>query len=203
MFARGVSKRLLTIAVAALIALGLAACGGGGDTTQSTAQATSGGGSNQGGSSEQGEGADSFKVPGGDNSIQNYGEEADESEIEAVETALNGFLDARAEGNWAKSCSYLAKATLKPLETLSEKTPKLKGASCAKILAALESRVPAPERANPLTHGIASVRIKGPRGFALFHGANGSDYFMLMTNEGGEWKVSALLPSEFPSSAAG
>src|SRR5437868_6022291 len=113
MFARGGWKGPMAVAAAALIALGLAACGSGGDTTQSTAQAASGGESTSEAGADQGSrsGADSFKVQGGDNSIQNYGEEADESEIAAVEKVLNGFLDARAAGNWAKACSYLAKAT--------------------------------------------------------------------------------------------
>jgi hypothetical protein len=211
-------KTLLTLALAALLALGLAACGGGGDSTQSTATATAGGeattppsngdakpgsekqagGSKGGGGKESGgsattggsgkdEGSASFRTRGGDNSIQNFGDEAGTSE-----------RDARAKGDWGGSCKYLATAAVKPLEQLAASSPQLKGKGCAAIIGALSTQLPASSRANPVGQGVASLRVEGEQGFALFHGPKGVNYFVPMVKEGDGWKVGALAPSEFP-----
>ena len=58
--------------------------------------------------------------------------------------------------------------------------------------------VPGLEPGNTLTGGIASFRVEDDRGYALYHGPKGVNYFVPMVNEDGEWKVGALAPSEFP-----
>jgi hypothetical protein len=135
---------------------------------------------------------------GGDNSIQTFGSEADASEVEAAAAVLDSFLQARANDQWADECSYLAKSAVAPLEQLASSSPEVKGEGCAAILEALLSRAPVSSRANPLTDGVASLRVEGDRAFALFHGAHGGDYFVPMTKEDGKWMVSGLAPSEFP-----
>jgi hypothetical protein len=85
-----------------------------------------------------------------------------------------------------------------PLEQLASRAPGLKDKGCAAILEKLVGAAPASARANNLTAGIASLRSQGERGFALYHGPRGVDYFIPMTREGGEWKVGAIAPSEFP-----
>lgn len=139
-----------------------------------------------------------FRTPGGDNSIQNYGEEADGGEIEEVENAVTGYLDARAKAEWEKSCQYLAKVAREPIEQLAEKSSALKGKDCGAIIGALSAQVPSSALKSPLVEGIASVRFKGERGFALFHGPGGAAYFMPVVHEGGHWMVGALVASEFP-----
>jgi hypothetical protein len=207
-------KTLLAVAAAALLAFGLVACGGGDDgSTGSTAtssgargtittapeSADSGGNEKQSGDdSGSDEGSAAFRSPGGDNSIQNFGDEVDPEEREAAEVALIAYLEARADGEWGESCEYLAEAATTPLEQLAESSPKLKGKSCAAIVAALSSQLPTSSRENPVTDGIVSLRVEGDRGFALFHGPKGVDYFVPMVEEDGEWKVGALAPSEFP-----
>lgn len=149
-------------------------------------------------SSDSGEGSSDFRTPGGDNSIQDYGEEPDESEIEAADTALAGFMTARAEGDWDGMCAALAKAAVEPIEDLASRAPQFKGSGCAAVLKTLLARSPASSRANTMTDGIASFRVEDDRGFALYHGPKGVNYFIPMVNEDGEWKVGALAPSEFP-----
>jgi hypothetical protein len=139
-----------------------------------------------------------FRTPGGDNSIQNYGEEADTSELQEAEDAIVNYLDARAKANWAKSCEYLAALATEPLEKLAESSPKLKGKDCGAIVGALSAQVPKSALASPVTEGIASVRFQGDRGFALFHGPQGARFFMPLVKEDGEWKVGSLVASEFP-----
>ena len=220
---RGVRKLLLVFALAALLALGLAACGGG-DSSDSTAAGTtstttteahgsgndaggqsgnnggSGGGpdNSSGGSGSAAKGSSSFRTLGGDNSIQNFGNEADTGEVEAATAALDSYLQARSKGDWSESCAYLAKAAVAPLEQLASSSSQLKGKGCGAILAALEGRVPAASRASTLTAGVAALRVDGERAFALYHGPDGVNYFVPMVKEDGKWKVGALAPSEFP-----
>lgn len=224
---RGVHKLAVTLTAAALLAAALVACGGG-DSTDSTATSTaattapakpagnaggdssaklkkdgSGGSSDSsnsgGGSTSSDEGSASFRTPGGDNSIQDFGDEADSSEREEASAALTAFLDARAKGDYAAQCDNLAKAATEPLEELAARSPKVKSKGCAGTLEALTAGAPASTRVSPMTAaGVAALRIEGDRGFALFHGSKGSDYFVPMAKEGGQWKVGAIGPSEFP-----
>jgi hypothetical protein len=221
-------KTLLAVALIALLAFGLAACGGSDESSSSPSTAASGasrttttapaedegggnekqGGDEKGGPSGGGstgedhprsdEASAEFRTPGGDNSIQNYGEEADEGEREAAEAAIVGYLDARARSDWAKSCGYLAAMTREPLEKLAESSSKLKGEGCGAIVGALSGSMPKSALANPVEEGISSVRSQGQRGFALFHGPNGAKFVISLAREDGEWKVASLVPSELP-----
>jgi hypothetical protein len=222
---RGVPKPLLALATVALLIFALSACGSDdsdGTTAAAAPESTATSPSPASGNSEspsdevQGEendspgasdGADSgasdersapFRTPGGDNSIQNFGEEPDQSEFDSADTALSGFMAARAKGDWAGMCADLAAAAAAPLEELASRAPQLKGKDCAAILQSLLSRAPASSRANTMTDGLASFRVEGERGFALYHGPKGVDYFVPMVKEDGEWKVGSLAPSEFP-----
>jgi hypothetical protein len=149
-------------------------------------------------SSSAGEGSTGFRTKGGDNSIQDFGDEADAGEREAAEANVEAYLEARAKGNWAKSCELLAAGAVKPLKQLAQSSPQLKGKGCAAIIGALSSQLPASSRANPLTQGIASLRVEGDQGFALFHGPHGTDFFIPLAKEGDQWKAAALAASEFP-----
>lgn len=225
-------KKLLALALFALLVAGLAACGGSGDSgsTQSTATASSpststtpssdGSGANEkqaggekggsggdsggsaGGNSTSGGGSDEasaeFRTPGGDNSIQDYGQEADSAELAEAEEAIVAYLDARASSNWEESCEYLAKMAREPIEKLAESSPQLKGKKCGAVIAALSGRLPKAALASPVVEGIAAVRFRGDRGFALFHGPKGTDFFISLVREDGQWKVGSLAASEFP-----
>jgi hypothetical protein len=205
---RGVWKIALLLAVSALLASGLAACGGGdsGDSTAAstataTEESTTAAGSEDegsGGSSSADDGSSSFRTPGGDNSIQDFGEEADAGELDDASTALSAYMEARAKDDWAQQCKLLAETTVAPLEQLATRSAQFKGKGCAAILEGLMSRAPASTRTNTLTHGIASLRVEDDRGFALYHGAGGVDYFVPMVKEDGQWKLGAIAPSEFP-----
>jgi len=214
----GGRKLLLAFVLAALLAGSLAACGGD-DSSDSTATTTQGaatpGGESGGDAGEDGgetpgesdspddsgspeEGSAAFRAPGGDNSIQNFGEEADADEVEAASATLAGYMEARANDEWEKECAHLARVAVEPLEQLAARSAQLEGKDCAGILAALSGGAPPSTRANTMTGPIASLRADGERGFALYHGAKGVDYFMPMAEEDGEWKVGALAPTEFP-----
>lgn len=205
---RGAWKFALLLAVSALLASGLVACGGG-DSSDSTAastaattpESTTGASADDnasGGGSSADDGGGDFHTPGGDNSIQDFGEEASASEFDDASTTVSAYMEARAKDDWAKQCTLLAKAARAPLEQLATRSAQLKGKDCAAILEALMSRAPASTRANTLTDGIGSLRVEGDRGFALYHGPAGVDYFVPMVKEDGQWKIGAIAPSEFP-----
>jgi hypothetical protein len=205
---RGVWRFALALAVVALLVSGLAACGGddaGSSTAVTTGESTTpataekqGPGGDGGDDSSADRGSAGFRTPGGDNSIQTFGEEADDAEVAAASVVLVGYLEARSEEDWAGQCTYLAKAAVAPLEELVARSPQFKGKGCAAALPALMAGTPASTRANTLTGTIASLRVEGDRGFALYHGADGVDYFVPMAKEDGEWKLGAIAPSEFP-----
>jgi hypothetical protein len=189
---RGPWKLALTLALVVLMAVGFAACGADSDSSsnpESTAPAST---------EDQAGGSAGFRTPGGDNSIQTFGEEGDGAEVDAASTALAGYLSARAEDDWAKGCPYLARATVAPLEELTSRSPQFKGKGCAAALSALMGGTPSSSRADTMSDGIASLRVEGDRGFALYHGPRGVDYFVPMIKQGDQWRVGALEPTEFP-----
>ncbi len=143
-------------------------------------------------------GSASFRNPGGDNSIQNYGKEGEGAELEAASEVVVEFLDARAKGDWETACSHMAAVTLKPIEQLGARSAQLEGKGCPELVEALTGGVPASTRASKIGDGIESLRYQGARAFALWHGTDKTDYFIPLVKEDGEWKVGALAPSELP-----
>lgn len=228
---RGVHRALLLLAATALLAAALSACGGGDSTDSSTATATttapstsggasaenggqgtkpagggagkSGSGSGAGSADPSEKGSAGFIVPGGDNSIQNFGEEADSGEREAAEEVLAAYFGARAAGDWSKACTYLSAAVKAQLDSLGTQASQLKGKGCGATLGALSGGIPAAERANTMTHGLASLRAKGETGFGLYHGADGVDYTIVLAYEDGAWKVGGLAPTEIQRGPGG
>jgi hypothetical protein len=153
---------------------------GGGSGPVATPLRVSGGGSGQ------------FRTKGGDNSIQNFGEEGDESELQQAAEALHGFYVARAEENWPRACSYLAKSMVQQLEQLAGQSSRLKGKGCAPILKALTQPLPSAARRESTVVDAGSLRHKGEQAFLIYYGAEKTVYAMPMKEEGGAWKVGSL-----------
>jgi hypothetical protein len=139
-----------------------------------------------------GGGSGQFRTPGGDNSIQDFGEESDESELRAAARVLHGFLVARAEENWPEACSYLAQAILGQLDQLAARSTRLKGQDCAGVLGGISPPLSAAARRELTVVNAGSLRQEGERGFLIYYGAGKAVYAIPMANEGGEWKVGGL-----------
>lgn len=142
---------------------------------------------------DSGGGAKQFEVKGGDNSIQTYGGEPSDSELAAAATALHNFLDARAARAWAAACEYLAPAISR--ELARQLGGGGKGSSCATVLAGLSAGVPDFALREAAIADVGALRAEGDRGFLLFRGAEGTDYFIPMVREDGRWRVAAIAPS--------
>lgn len=137
-------------------------------------------------------GAAQYRVKGGDNSIQDFGEESAESELEEAAASLHDFLVARAEEDWPTACSHLAKAVAQQLQQLASQSGKLSGTGCAGILAALTPPLPAEVQRESTIVDAGSLRTEGEQAFLIYRGAEGTVYAIPMKPEGGSWKVGAL-----------
>jgi hypothetical protein len=144
---------------------------------------------------DSGGGAEQFETKGGDNSIQESGEEVDASELEEAAAALHAYLDARAAGAWEAACSYMASGITQSRQQLAAASKQQGALGCPELLAALSAGVPAAARREAAQADVGSLRVEGDRGFILFHGARDTDYFMPMAREDGRWKVAALAAS--------
>lgn len=142
---------------------------------------------------DSGGGSTQYKVKGGDNSVQEFGEEAEPQEFNAAAVALHNFLDARADGNWAAACEYMSKTVIESFEKLAAQAKQIEGNSCAGILekltnpAAKGSMKAEAEKAN-----VGSLRIEGEQSFVIYTGIAGTVLAMPMAKEGGDWKVASL-----------
>jgi hypothetical protein len=139
-----------------------------------------------------GGGSEQFVVKGGDNSIQEYGEEKDESELEEAAEAVHGFFVARATGDWKKACGYLSKAMLEQLEQLAASSTTLKDKSCASFLEAFTTELSAASWRELTTVDAGSLRQKDEQAFLIYYGAEKAVYAMPLNVENGEFKVGAL-----------
>jgi hypothetical protein len=139
-----------------------------------------------------GGGSEQFRSKGGDNSIQEYGEEGDESELREVAEIVHDFYVSRAEEDWEKACSYIAKSNIEQLEQLASQSSELKGAGCAPILKAFTRPLPAEIQREITTVDAGSFRREGEQGFLIYYGADRTVYAMPLREEDGSWKVGAL-----------
>lgn len=142
---------------------------------------------------DSGGGSAQYETKGGDNSVQEYGQEAGSGEFEVVANALHDFLDARAEQNWAATCEYASKSIVEQFEKLAAQAKQVEDKGCAGILGKLINPVARhafKEEAEKAD--VRSVRIEGDRAFIIYTGAHGTLLAMPAASEGGSWKVSSL-----------
>lgn len=139
-----------------------------------------------------GGGSAQFRTKGGDNSIQEFGDESDESELQEAAEVVHGFYVSRAAEEWGKACSYLAKSNIEQLEQIAKQSPQLKEAGCAPVLRAFTRPLPASVSREITTVDAGSLRHEGEQGFLIYYGADHAKYAMPLRNEGGSWKVTAL-----------
>lgn len=143
--------------------------------------------------SDSGGGSEQFVQRGGDNSIQEFGAEADSSEFEAAAAAVHNFLDARAEGNWAAACEYMSSGIVESFKQLASQAKEVEEADCAGILEALTNpAAKASMKAEAEQADIGSLRTEGERAFVIYTGLENTIFAMPMANEDGDWKVASL-----------
>lgn len=142
-----------------------------------------------------------FLVGGGDNSVPTYGSEAVSSVRRLAEGALAGYLSARSREDWASACKFLAASTVGQLERFAKGSGS-GPTGCAATLKTLSSTGSASSLADPLTHGLTSLRVKGQSAFALWVGPEKQQYAMPMVREGSGWKLTQIAPLPYPPGSA-
>lgn len=141
---------------------------------------------------DSGGGSSQFKTKGGDNSVQEFGEESSEGEFDQAAEAVHGFFDARVKGDWKTACSYLAADVSKSLEQLAGNSKKLADAGCPKTMEAISAGVPRSAFVEAAKADVGSLRVEGDRAFVVYRGAKNLVYAMPMKDEDGTWKVASL-----------
>lgn len=182
------SRRAVLLVFAALAAGAVVGCGDGGGATNPPA-----GGQAQQTHRDSGGGSGQFRVPDGDNSIQEFGAEASEAEMQAAAAALHSFLDARVAKDWKAACEYLAAGTRQQLEQLARRMPKGGAADCPHLLATLSAASSPLALREAAIADVGSLRVEGSRGFLLYHGAHGAAYAIQVLEEDGAWRMSGLV----------
>jgi hypothetical protein len=143
-------------------------------------------------------------VAGGDNSVQEYGVEADASERTEAAIALQGYLNARAQEDWSRVCSLLAKKPMEQIEKM-QKAAAAQGkdlGSCEKTVALLrEAGAQSIEQAKIAE--VLSFRgggdLSGDPSYLIFTAPPSQTlYSMPMYLQGGSWKVGLARAAELP-----
>jgi len=132
---------------------------------------------------------------GGDNSIQTWGTEASASEREEVTRILRAFYDARAAGDWARACTYLA--SRQKAEFASFVRGRGGNAACAEAMRGLASQVPASafDKEARIDY-VLSLRVGEGNAFLIYtRPGEAQVYANAFADEGGTWKVVSVGPS--------
>jgi hypothetical protein len=182
---RDIGRSIWVIALLVIIGA-LAGCGGSGSSSGSAS--TSAGTTKPEPSAE-------FSKSKGDAHIVKFGSEASASEREVANAVLETNLKARAAADFETQCATLNNRTLSEVAGVVAKDPV---EECPGKLRKLAEPLSGTKkaRANTLTEPIGVLRVKGARGWALYHGKDGKEYAMPMEKDGGIWKVGALLTTE-------
>lgn len=142
---------------------------------------------------DSGGGSEQFRVKGGDNSVQEFGAEADASELDEASAALHNFLDARAAEDWGAACEYLAASVAESLQEFAPQAKQAENSSCAETFAQLTNPAAMGQlREEAAKADVGSLRIESGRAFIIYRGLEGTVLAVPMTQEGGSWKVASL-----------
>jgi len=141
-----------------------------------------------------GGGSKQFYVKNGDNSIQEFGEEGSEAELEEAAKAVHTFFVARAAGHWSEACSLMSASLTERLVQLAAKSSGVQG--CGAFLEAFTTELPAAAWRELTTMDAGSLRQEGEQGFLIYTGPGGTVYSMPLRDEDGQWKVTSLSATE-------
>lgn len=142
-----------------------------------------------------GGGSEQFRVKGGDNSIQTWGEESDESQLDAAAEAVHGFYVARANEEWGEACEYLGAPLQQQLRQFATQSGK-EAPDCPELLKMLTRHpLPASVRRETTVVDAGSLRIGEDNSFLIYRGVDRTVFAMPMVEEDGAWKVTLLSPT--------
>jgi hypothetical protein len=118
------------------------------------------------------------------------GSEATESDAQQAEAALVGYLEAQANGEWSRACSYLAEDLRK---LYARAASSAQGGGCPGFTRRITQRLSQSKRSSLADIDIQSVRIDGASGRIVYLDSSGKSVKKPVRQEAGEWKLSSLL----------
>jgi hypothetical protein len=141
-----------------------------------------------------------FLIPGGDNIVQTFGEEASKAEREEASRVVHAWMKARVAEDWVTDCGHLSRAYVKILVVDARNVTEGKATNCPQALEYFGDNASG-SSGNTLTGPIDSLRIAGPEdteseweAWAQWHGPAGRDWVLPLVREEGTWKVSVASP---------
>ena len=149
-----------------------------------------------GGDDDDGSEAAGTESVAAEQSPVDFGEEAEGAEGDAAGAAVQGFLSAWDDGDWAKACSLMAASTKQNVELFAGQFVKSK--DCAEQLEALSEQLPAKMLPQPGRIEVTAVRVGEAGGSVLYRDAAGTKYAFPVLQEDSVWKVAALVGSKLP-----
>jgi len=135
-----------------------------------------------------------FLIADGDNLVQAFGDEASAGERAKASRVVQAWMKARVAEDWAEDCKYFSRSYARALVKDANGVTEGKVKSCP---AALDYFGPEASgtSGNTLTGPIDSLRVKGPRAYAQWHGPE-EDWVLPMKIEDGAWWVDIAGPIE-------
>lgn len=144
-----------------------------------------------------------FLVPGGDNVVQTFGEEATKKERQRASHVIALWMNARAARDWQQDCSYFSRAYVHSLvATDASQVTHGTVKTCPAALRFFGHRASGNYK-NNLSGEIDSLRVgegegvggnRVTSGYAQYHGNDGKDWVIPLEKEAGEWKVAKASP---------
>lgn len=132
-----------------------------------------------------------FKAPpGGDNSIQTYGDVVEGGEEEEIVTTMRAFFRAIANLDYPAICNGLTASNRQSFEKLL-KLKKEEG-TCETLLESLLQKAAAPEARRAANGVVYQVRSEDDNAFVLFTPEDGTASYFVMKKEGDAWKATGL-----------
>jgi hypothetical protein len=135
-----------------------------------------------------------FLIPGGDNIVQFFGQEASPAEREAASRVVHAWMKARVAKNWAEDCKYLSRGFIRGLVADASQVSHGKATNCPQTLAFFGPGASGTS-GNTLTGPIDSLRVRAHRAYAQWHGPE-EDWILPMRKEGDQWKVESATALE-------
>jgi hypothetical protein len=136
-----------------------------------------------------------FLIPGGDNLVQFFGHEATPAEREAASRVIHLWMRARVSEDWVSDCKYLSRFYKRVIVKDGRSVTNGKATTCPQALEFFGDNASGTS-GNTLTGPIDSLRIRGLRGYAQYHGPNGIDWILPVRVEGGRFWVDIASPLE-------
>jgi hypothetical protein len=121
-----------------------------------------------------------------------FGDVASATERDAANAVIVMSLRARQAGDFQTQCATLSASAIEAVpDAKNRKRCPLALKRFAEPLSATKST-----RKDTLRGSISVLRVKGDRGYALYHGTDGKDYAVPLEREADGWKVSSVLTLE-------